>query len=162
MLRHLKMDGIYLDGIRFPRATSQRLRHIFDAEAAARRAAGRGNGGSGGSGGSGGGSAGGSGGDGAPGGAALVDASAPLLDLHAGPNLRSFIEHMPYLDSIWVGETRATSALSLALAVTLAVTPARTAALTLALALTLTLTLTLTLARTLTLALALALALTLT
>ena len=76
VLRHLKMDGIYLDGIRFPRATSQRLRHIFDAEAAARRAAGGGSGGSGGSG-SGGGSAGGSGGDGALGGAALVDASQP-------------------------------------------------------------------------------------
>ena len=70
-----------------------------------------------------------------------MDASAPLLDLHAGPNLRSFIEHMPYLDSIWVGETRATSALSLALAVTLA----RTLTLALALALALTLTLTLTL-----------------
>ena len=81
MLRHLKMDGIYLDGIRFPRATSQRLRHIFDAEAAARRAAGGGNGGGSGSGGSGGGSGGGStggsGGDGALGGAALVHASQP-------------------------------------------------------------------------------------
>ena len=71
-----------------------------------------------------------------------MDASAPLLDLHAGPNLRSFIEHMPYLDSIWVGATRATLNLSLALAVTLA----WTLALTLALALTLTLTLTLILA----------------
>ena len=87
VLRHLKLDGIYLDGIRFPRATSQRLRHVFDAEAAARRAAGA----SGAS-------------DAGARGAAAVDASAPLLDLHAGPNLRSFIEHMPYLDSIWVGE----------------------------------------------------------
>ena len=29
---------------------------------------------------------------------------ARLLDLHAGPNLRSFLEHLPYVDSLWVGE----------------------------------------------------------
>ena len=95
LLRHLGLDGIYLDGIRFPRATSQRLRHVFDAETAARRAGA----------GAGGGDGGGGGAADAAGGAA-ASASAPLLDLHAGPNLRSFLEHMPYLDSLWVGESR--------------------------------------------------------
>ena len=71
VLRHLKLDGIYLDGIRFPREVSQRLRHVFAAAARARGGA---------------------------------DTRAPLLDLHAGPNLRSFLEHTPYLDSLWVGE----------------------------------------------------------
>ena len=54
VLRHLKLDGIYLDGIRFPREVSQRLRHVFAAAARARGGA---------------------------------DTRAPLLDLHAGPNL---------------------------------------------------------------------------
>ena len=70
VLRHLKLDGIYLDGIRFP----ARCRSASVTPSPPRAARGG------------------------------ADTRAPLLDLHAGPNLRSFLEHTPYLDSLWVGE----------------------------------------------------------
>ena len=87
LVRRTDIDGIYLDGIRHPREVSQRLRRVLSGDMATHaenwsRVAPE-----------------------APGGA--MERRGPrarLLDLHAGPNLRSFLEHLPYVDSLWVGE----------------------------------------------------------
>ena len=75
LLRETGIDGIYLDGIRHSRVVTQRLRRIFDGVQTGQ----------------------------SPGRQSNLSAR-PLLDLHAGPNLRSFLEHLPYVDSLWVGE----------------------------------------------------------